>query len=297
MKLGFPKQYKLLLDKANWTKERKNGLIRHIVGLVGGLLVGFGFMNHEDVLALQSLIPELIGLVMGIWAIFSSFISPEKDPETIGTINEIKKAPSDAKVSDVLKKVVPLVLLALFASIYSFAQVDLELGFAAKYSYQNYAQSNQYALGGELQIIGKNEKGLTGRFALDYNQVYASSFNTNLYPHPAYSQVEIGIGKQFNKLTLLGLLGDMSTADRLPQNTMYLGAELLYEIQRDAPAAFSIFGRYKRSFGENEYINRERNVVEVGMVLTFDDSIFDKKEALPAVYDAGSGTTQRFKFN
>lgn len=58
--------------------EKIKGIARHLVTLIGGILVTLGVVNAEDMDTLGLVIVELIGNVMVLWGLIASWINKDK---------------------------------------------------------------------------------------------------------------------------------------------------------------------------------------------------------------------------
>lgn len=59
--------------------ERIKGLIRHIMTMIGGILIAFGLLTADTVDILTTAIIEIIGGVMSIWGFIASWKAKPDD--------------------------------------------------------------------------------------------------------------------------------------------------------------------------------------------------------------------------
>jgi fumarate reductase subunit D len=58
--------------------EKIKGIARHILTLVGGILIALGLINADDVDILTTAVVELVGSVFVIWGVVASWINKDK---------------------------------------------------------------------------------------------------------------------------------------------------------------------------------------------------------------------------
>ena len=62
----------------NKTNEKNKGIIRHLLTLIGGILVTIGFLSAEDSDLLITALMEIVGAVMVLWGVIASWLNKDK---------------------------------------------------------------------------------------------------------------------------------------------------------------------------------------------------------------------------
>lgn len=62
----------------NRNQEKTKGLIRHLLTLIGGILVTIGFISAEDSSIIVTALMEVFGGVLVLWGVIASMLNKEK---------------------------------------------------------------------------------------------------------------------------------------------------------------------------------------------------------------------------
>lgn len=60
------------------TNEKTKGIIRHLLTLIGGILITLGIVSAEDVDLLVTAVLEIVGAAFTLWGVIASWLNKDR---------------------------------------------------------------------------------------------------------------------------------------------------------------------------------------------------------------------------